>query len=277
MALLAATTGGQQVIAQQPKPDALGTLVNRARVQHGLQPLARSPELDVAAAAHSQDMVEHNYLDHPGFDGSTPQERAERAGYRVPPQSGWIVVEVISAISEDPAGPLDWWLNQSPHVHGKVLLDPRWREMGVGYAAGGEYGNYWTVLVGCRPGVLPTVQLDGEFFETTEQCGDPLATTLTVAPREVRAGADVEVRWTGIDTPNERDWLGVYRPADPDGNYISWTYVSCAWMPLTPRPNGWCSMRLPVDLPGGTYDVRLHAHHANKRLAISSPITVLIR
>src|SRR6266540_1001271 len=58
-------------------------------------------------------------------------------------------VEVISGISEDPAGPVDWWLNQSPAVHGRALRDSRWREIGVGYAEGGEYGHYWTVLVGC--------------------------------------------------------------------------------------------------------------------------------
>jgi hypothetical protein len=275
--LLAAATGGQQVSAQQPKTEALGVLINRTRVDHGAKPLARSSELDIAAAAHSRDMVEHNYLDHPGSDGSTPQERADRAGYHVPAQSGWIVVEIISAISEDPAGPLDWWVNQSPDIHGKALLDPRWREMGVGYAAGGEYGNYWTVLFGCRPAVLPMVQLDGKLFETTEQCGDPLATTLTVTPREVRAGSDFEVRWTSIGAPHERDWLGLYRPSDPDGAYLSWTYVSCAWLPLTPRPNGWCSMRIPADLPSGTYDVRLHADDGNQRLASSGPISVLSR
>ena len=45
----------------------------------GLTPLARSTELDTAATAHSADMVSHNYLDHEGSDGSTPQDRAVRA------------------------------------------------------------------------------------------------------------------------------------------------------------------------------------------------------
>src|SRR5436190_1025110 len=134
--------------------------INRARVGAGLLPLARSAELDAAAQAHSVDMVEFNYLDHSGSDGSEPQQRAELAGYRVPPRSAWIVVEVISAISGEPQGPVDWWLGETAQ-HSPVLLNPRWREIGAGYAEGGDYGHYWTALFGCRPGVLPVVTLDG--------------------------------------------------------------------------------------------------------------------
>src|SRR5207237_1377001 len=57
------------------KTDDLVMRVNRARVAAG----AWSPELDAAAQAHSQDMVQHNYLDHTGSDRSEPQDRA---GYR---------------------------------------------------------------------------------------------------------------------------------------------------------------------------------------------------
>ncbi len=160
--------------ASDPKilTDDLVLRVNRARVGAGLLPLARAPELDAAAQAHSADMVAHNYLDHTGWDGSEPQQRAEQAGYKVPPQSGWIVVEVISAISGEPQGPLSWWLDEGEQ-HRPVLLNPRWREIGAGYAEGGEYGHYWTALFGCRPGVLPSVTLDGSTYVSTEQCGDP--------------------------------------------------------------------------------------------------------
>src|SRR5207302_11285622 len=162
------------VNASDPKSltDDLVLRINRARVAAGLLPLARAPELDTAAQAHSADMVAHNYLDHTGFDGSEPQQRAELAGYRVPPQSGWIVVEVISAISGEPQGPVNRWLDEGAQ-HRPVLLNPRWREIGAGYAEGGDYGNYWTALFGCRPGIVPTVTLDGSTYGSTEQCGDP--------------------------------------------------------------------------------------------------------
>jgi len=156
--------------SSDPRTDDLAALVNQARVDHAFLPLARSPQLDAAAQAHSQDMVANNYLDHVGADGSTPQERADRAGYVVPPRSGWIVVEVISAISDQPAGPLNWWLTERTGVHRRVLLNPRWREFGIGYAAGGDYGNYWTLLVGCRPGVLPVIVFDATVYVPTELC-----------------------------------------------------------------------------------------------------------
>jgi uncharacterized protein YkwD len=72
--------------------------------------------LDQAAQLHSVDMVQHDYLDHTGSDGSQPQQRAERAGYHAPANSGWIVVEA---------------------QHQKVLMNPRWREIGAGYAQRG--------------------------------------------------------------------------------------------------------------------------------------------
>jgi hypothetical protein len=258
------------------RTDELATLINRARVERDLLPLARSAELDAAAEAHSRDMVAGNFLDHTGSDGSQPQERAARHGYRVPAQSGWIVVGVISAISGEPAGPLDWWLNESPAVHGRVLLDPRWREFGVGYAAGGEYGNYWTVLVGCRPGVVPRVTFEERVYEHSEGCGDPdtAVTALSVSPSAALSGSEIEVRWSGIAEPSERDWLGLYRAGDRAGMYLAWEYVSCGSAPLVARANGWCWLRVPPSLADGSYEVRLHARDSNERISQAALVAV---
>jgi uncharacterized protein YkwD len=152
------------------KRNQLALMINRTRVAAGQTPLARNPELEQAADLHSQDMAVNDYLEHEGSDGSSPQMRAAQAGYEVVPGSGWLVVELISAISDEPAGPLVWWLTESPRVHGRHLLDPRYRELGIGYAEGGSYGSYWTALVGCRPGVLPDVELDGIRYRHEERC-----------------------------------------------------------------------------------------------------------
>jgi hypothetical protein len=282
--------GAQETSAS--KMDQLVLLINRARVGAGRLPLARSSELDAAANAHSLDMVRHDYLDHIGSDGSDPQERADQAGYDVPPQSGWIVVELISAISADPQGPVNWWLNESPAVHGKVLLDPRWREIGAGYAEGGRYGNYWTVEVGCRPGVVPTVSLDGVSYTHTERCGDPQAvasptmapsipiptpspsvqvwvasSSLTLAP-----GSVINVQWRGIQVPATTDWVGLYRAGEADAAYVAWVYVGCAQVPLDARALGSCNVLLPTTLTAGSYEVRLFAANGYRRLGVSPPI-----
>jgi cysteine-rich secretory family protein len=304
---LAVLPAQAQTAASSSKADAVVDLINHARVNAGLLPLARSHELDSAAQGHSQDMVQHNYLDHTGSDGSEPQERATAAGYHVPPNSAWIVVEVISAISADPQGPVDWWLNDDQHA--RVLLNPRWREIGVGYAQGGDYGNYWTADVGCRPGVLPTVVFEGISYTHSEECGDPgvAATTVAAAPTAtavaptptapivapaptativrpmptVSAAADsaargnvVNVQWRGLEPASALDWIGLYQPGDADAAPISWLYVGCTLTPLDARPLGACNMYLPMSLAPATYEFRLFRENGYQRLAVSAPVHV---
>lgn len=312
MALLGAALMGVTTLTHaQPAPstakaDDLFARINHARLQAGALPVARSAELDAAAQAHSVDMVQNTYLDHTGPDGSEPQERADKAGYHVPPQSGWIVVEVISAISGEPQGPLDWWLNDDPQIHGKVVLNPRWREVGIGYAEGGEYGHYWTAMFGCRPRVVPTVTVDGEAYATHEECGDPSVAPVAVAPTQtpvaptltpvlptptpvatlapprlaldtevIQPGAAVNVRWNGLDRPMATDWIGLYRREDVDDvRPWVWVYVGCAQTVLDARALGSCTIVVPKLAGPGAYEVRLFRDNGYTRVATSSTLTV---
>jgi hypothetical protein len=255
-----APAGG--VGAASVKADALGVLLNRARVGEGLKPLARNADLDRAAEQHSRDMASHNYLDHTAPDGSEPMDRAIRAGYGARKGTGWIVVEVISAISGEPEGPLNWWLKESPEVHGRVLRNPRWREMGVGYAAGGEYGNYWTVLVGCQPRVLPAVVLDGRTFQHAEECDQsepppPTRALRAIVPGQDPAGAsEIEVSWAGLTQPRATDWIGLFRAGAADNAYVAWRYLGCTT--ASPAAEGRCSLPVPAGLPTDEYELRLY-------------------
>lgn len=56
-------------------------LMNESRVEHKLTPLKYDKGLTAQARAHSQDMVDLNYFDHQGLDGSTPESRMKAAGY----------------------------------------------------------------------------------------------------------------------------------------------------------------------------------------------------
>lgn len=260
-------------------------------------------------------MVQNNYLDHTGSDGSTPQERADKAGYHVPPNTGWIVVEAISAISADPSGPVNWWLGDGQHRN--VLLNARWREVGVGYAQGGQYGNYWTADFGCRPGVLPTVAFAGSTYQSREGCGDPAVgaalaatatpsatlaptatataalavptvtpaptvarsdslsqTSLQIDPATADAGTAINVRWDGITLPTPTDWIGLYRPGDPDTAPITWQYVGCSQVQLDARSLGSCNVLLARTLAPGNYEFRLFAANAYERLAGPSALRV---
>jgi uncharacterized protein YkwD len=168
----AAPPSGQADAASDPfrdREDRMALMVGRARVSSGLLPLARSAQLDRAAVAHAQDMAAHGYMDHNAPDGSSPAARAAAQGYTTPPGSAWLVVEAISAISDQPDGALGWWLSDA--VHRRVLMHGFWRELGVGYVQGGPYGRFWVAEFGCRPNVLPPVLLDGMLDIPTESCG----------------------------------------------------------------------------------------------------------
>jgi uncharacterized protein YkwD len=104
-------------------------------------PLAASPALDRAAAAHARDMAAHSVMGHAGSDGSTPAERATRAGYR------WrLVAENVAAGQPTPEEAIAEWLDSAGHCAN--LMDPAYTEMGVGYAADPKSaaGVYWSQL-----------------------------------------------------------------------------------------------------------------------------------
>jgi hypothetical protein len=242
-------------------------------------------------------MAAHDYLEHTASDGTASIDRAIRAGYGARKGTGWTVTEVISAISGDPEGPLHWWLTESTGVHGAVLRDPRWREMGVGYASGGEYGNYWTVLVGCQPGVLPVVELDGTSYHHDEECdpsAPPPAATATPAPPTVtpapptptpvpaprrRVAARVnqlEFAWDGLTAPRPGDWVGLFSAGAPDSRYVAFVYLGCRYTPLVPPPEaGDCAMPLPPDAQPGDYQLRLFREGQPDAVARSDALTLL--
>jgi uncharacterized protein YkwD len=214
------------------REDGLALMLGRARVGAGLLPLARSPALDRAALAHAQDMVARGYMEHDALDGSTPATRAAREGYDTTPGGAWMVVETISAISDEPDGPLGWWLSDG--LHRRVVLRSTWREMGIGFAPGGPYGRFWVALFGCRPNVLPPVLLDGVLAVPDEGCGrtgDAFGPVQSVRVAETSAAAQkldwepyaAQRAWPAGRTAvvDERDAAGhelESRAADPTGS-----------------------------------------------------------
>ena len=186
------------------REDRLALMLGRARVGTGLLPLARSAALDRAALAHAQDMVARGYMEHEAPDGSTPGTRAAQEGYDTTPGGAWMVVETISAISDEPDGALGWWLSDG--LHRRVVLRSTWREIGVGFAPGGPYGRFWVALFGCRPNVLPPVLLDGVLAVPDEACsrtGDAFGPVQSVRVAETSAAAH-SLDWEPY-TP-QREW-----------------------------------------------------------------------
>lgn len=108
-------------------------------------PLRIDARLADAASAHAQDMARHGFLRHEGSDGSSPGERATRAGYR------WrSIAENVAAGQTTARQVVQEWL-RSP-VHCAALMGADFTEMGVAYAVDvkSDGGIYWSQKLG-RP------------------------------------------------------------------------------------------------------------------------------
>jgi uncharacterized protein YkwD len=117
----------------------IASLINNARVEHGLPALTVNAQLSAAAQAHSIDMACHNLISHTGSDGSDVHDRVVAAGY-IPSRSSEIIYG-----SGYPQTAFNWWINDQ--VHRDEILSAYVTEMGVGYAyiADTAYGGYYTV------------------------------------------------------------------------------------------------------------------------------------
>ena len=133
-------------------------LVNRVRAHYEPPPARLQPDLRDSATAHSVSMVVHGYFAHEGPGGSV-DSRISRAGYlaaagpvhdrrghrrRRRPRFGSPM-----AVFED-------WMHSPPHREN--ILDPSFRDAGVGVARGFPFGGdrrraaTYTVDFGARSG-----------------------------------------------------------------------------------------------------------------------------
>ncbi|WP_456833026.1 CAP domain-containing protein [Deinococcus sp. UYEF24] len=123
-------------------------LTNRARFQgqkcggklmNSTGPLIWDPVLATSGAQYLQDMVRLNFRGHiHAGDGSTPQVRAERAGY----QGG--VGENLQYNAITPQGAITSLLGSPEHC--RNLMDPRYTRFGAAVANGRPdtlFGTYW--------------------------------------------------------------------------------------------------------------------------------------
>ena len=127
-------------------------LVNEARRQprncgaeafDAAQQVSASTALSSAAMAHAQDMATHSHFQHAGTDGSTPGERATRAGYR------WsVVAENIASGITSAEDVVKGWLDSPGHCVN--IMRPEFTEMGVAYVIepGSKHRIYWSQVFG---------------------------------------------------------------------------------------------------------------------------------
>ena len=138
------STAACQITRKNDYEQEILGLINQARADAGLNPLALQDQLSAAALAHSTDMACKDFVDHTGSDGSTWKSRVKGQGY-----VDAYVSENIYVGNPDfggtAQGAFDWWMNSQ--VHRDNILSPKVSEMGIGYAfnPSSTYGGYFTV------------------------------------------------------------------------------------------------------------------------------------
>jgi hypothetical protein len=124
-------------------------LVNEARSQPrrcGSRSFAPAPPLtldrtlDGVAYGHAADMAEHDYFEHEDLSGHTPADRVRAVGYREK-----LVGENIAFGPRTADEVVQGWLDSPGHCEN--IMDPRFAQMGIAYAAGhAKRGLFWVQL-----------------------------------------------------------------------------------------------------------------------------------
>jgi uncharacterized protein YkwD len=150
------TTAPAQLSLHQMRSSEL-CLINRVRVHYGLHPLAYNPSLRDSAEAHSDSMIAHHYFAHEGPGGSV-DSRITRAGYLRSTDAFTIGENIGGGHGKRWASPMavfKEWMHSPPHRAN--ILDPSYRDAGVGVARGFPMGSdagsaTYTVDFGARGG-----------------------------------------------------------------------------------------------------------------------------
>lgn len=115
--------------------------VNALRQAGGKAPLQLHAALNAAAATHSKDMALQNRPWHFGSDGSSPLDRAIRAGF-----TGRVLGETISESYENEVQTLTAWMENS--AARAVLMDAKAVNMGFSWHQEENGKIWWTLITG---------------------------------------------------------------------------------------------------------------------------------
>ncbi len=109
-------------------------------------PLVLNTTLAHVALSYAQQMALYGYMDHTGRDGSSPEARISRSGYRWN-EVGENLASGIMTAEEVVNG----WLHSPEHCAN--LMDPLFRQMGVAFAVNphDNKGVYWAMEFGTPP------------------------------------------------------------------------------------------------------------------------------
>lgn len=136
---------GEKVYVPLPNPETKGLeqqvvdLVNKERASRGLGKLTINWELARVARYKSEDMRDKKYFSHQSPTYGSPFDMIRKFGI-----SYSTAGENIAKGQKTAQAVMNAWMNSEGHR--KNILNASFTEIGVGYAAGGSGGPYWTQM-----------------------------------------------------------------------------------------------------------------------------------
>jgi uncharacterized protein YkwD len=119
----------------------LRCLIDDVRREHGLRAVRPNARLALAARRHARDMAARDFFAHVSPGGATVESRVKRAGYLGGAREWWLGEALAwgQARAGAPRAILRGLLASPPHR--AILLDPSFRDVGVGVAKGTPRGR----------------------------------------------------------------------------------------------------------------------------------------
>lgn len=121
-------------------PSEVIRLTNVQRQTNGLSSVTENPTLDSAALAKGNDMLAKGYWAHFAPDGTSPWSFFLKFGYRYK-----YAGENLARDFQDAPGAVNAWMNSPSHKEN--ILNPNYREIGIGVVEGSLAGVDTTIIV----------------------------------------------------------------------------------------------------------------------------------
>lgn len=165
----------------QISPEEIVRLTNIKRSQAGVPPLTYNQTLSNAAYTKARDMIDRDYWAHVAPDGTQPWSFFSKFGYRYR-----YAGENLARDFQNPSSTVDAWMN-SP-THRDNILNPKYKEIGVGVSEGDLAGIDTTIIV--------------QFFGATyaDKVVSPVAKVETVSTPIPTSVPDLVINVSGVDT-----------------------------------------------------------------------------
>ncbi len=130
----------KEIVGQINKIRSKGTTCGN-KYYKPVKPVIWNNKLGQAALQHSLDMAKKGFLSHTGSDGSNPEERLSKVGYR------WSSYgENIGQGFRTPDEAVKSWLKSEMHC--KKIMNPDFKEAGTAFVKSSNRRSYWTLILG---------------------------------------------------------------------------------------------------------------------------------